>query len=65
MIVIKIYKIIICLRNPDDQKRIEDNKINITGIDALDMTPLLDIKPYMEKLDSKKGAGNGWADNGG
>jgi tRNA-Thr(GGU) m(6)t(6)A37 methyltransferase TsaA len=43
-------------------KRIVENKIYITGIDALDMTPLLDIKPYMEKLDCKKGAGNGWAD---
>ncbi len=42
-------------------KKIVENKVYITGIDAFDMTPLLDIKPYMEKLDCKAGAGNGWA----
>jgi tRNA-Thr(GGU) m(6)t(6)A37 methyltransferase TsaA len=44
-------------------KRIEENRIYITGIDAFDGTPLLDIKPYMEKLDCKTGSGNGWARN--
>jgi tRNA-Thr(GGU) m(6)t(6)A37 methyltransferase TsaA len=41
-------------------KKIVENKVYITGIDAFDKTPLLDIKPYMEKLDCKEGAGNGW-----
>ncbi|SRR6056297_731656 len=34
-------------------KYIEDNKIYITGIDAIDGTPILDIKPYYRSLDSK------------
>lgn len=34
-------------------KYIEDNKIYITGIDALNGTPILDIKPYYRSLDSK------------
>ncbi len=40
--------------------RIEENIIYTSGMDALDNTPLLDIKPYIENLDSKPGAGNGW-----
>lgn len=42
--------------------RIEKNIIYTSGLDALDNTPLLDIKPYIENLDSKLGAGNGWID---
>lgn len=42
-------------------KRVSENVVFISGIDAYDRTPLLDIKPYMEKLDCKPGAGNGWA----
>jgi tRNA-Thr(GGU) m(6)t(6)A37 methyltransferase TsaA len=34
-------------------KYIEGNKIHITGIDALDGTPILDVKPYYRSLDSK------------
>src|SRR6056297_302712 len=34
-------------------KYIEKNKIYITGIDAIDGTPILDIKPYYRSLDSK------------
>ena len=34
-------------------KYIEDNKIYISGIDAVDGTPILDIKPYYRSLDSK------------
>jgi len=37
-------------------KRIEDNRIYISGIDALDGTPLLDIKPYSVSLDAKADA---------
>jgi tRNA-Thr(GGU) m(6)t(6)A37 methyltransferase TsaA len=43
-------------------KKIVENEILISGIDAYDHTPLLDIKPYMEKLDCKIGSGNGWAE---
>jgi len=43
-------------------KSIEKNIIRISPIDALDGTPLLDIKPYIKDLDSKKDAGYGWLD---
>ena len=43
-------------------KRIEDNRLYISGIDVLDRTPLLDIKPYLKKLDAKEDADNGWSD---
>jgi tRNA-Thr(GGU) m(6)t(6)A37 methyltransferase TsaA len=41
-------------------KEIRDHQIHTSGIDAYDGTPVLDIKPYIESLDSKAGAGNGW-----
>lgn len=34
---------------------IERNKIRVTGLDALDKTPILDIKPYEEHFDSPAG----------
>ncbi|HMA59641.1 MAG TPA: ribonuclease HI [Halanaerobiales bacterium] len=34
-------------------KYIEDNKVYISGIDAVNGTPILDIKPYYRSLDSK------------
>ncbi len=40
----------------------ERNILHISGIDAFDNTPLLDIKPYILDLDSKKDANNGWVD---
>lgn len=43
-------------------KRISGNTIFISGIDALDGTPLLDLKPYISALDSKPDAGSGLAD---
>ena len=39
---------------------IEGSRLNISGIDTLDNTPLLDIKPYMRRLDIKEDANNGW-----
>lgn len=45
---------------------IEDNVITIGSPDMIDGTPLLDIKPYMEKFDVKENVRNGWyelADN--
>ncbi|MGB3944299.1 MAG: tRNA (N6-threonylcarbamoyladenosine(37)-N6)-methyltransferase TrmO [Methanothrix sp.] len=34
---------------------VEGNKITVTGLDALDGSPILDIKPYEEHFDSPKG----------
>lgn len=42
---------------------IEKNKIYFTGADMINGTPLIDIKPYVEDIDSVPGAGNGWMSN--
>lgn len=34
---------------------VQGNKITVTGLDALDGSPILDIKPYEEHFDSPKG----------
>ncbi len=44
-------------------KYIDENKIYITGIDAIDGTPILDIKPYYRSLDSKEESYNYNKDN--
>ena len=41
-------------------QRVEGNKIFIEGVDVLDGTPLLDIKPYIEKFDAVKKSCSGW-----
>ena len=43
--------------------RIEDNILFTSGLDVLDGTPLLDIKPYIRDLDSKEDANYGWLDD--
>jgi tRNA-Thr(GGU) m(6)t(6)A37 methyltransferase TsaA len=43
-------------------REVQDNVIYTDNIDAYDGTPLLDVKPYLEALDSRTGAGNGWID---
>jgi len=43
-------------------KEINGNEITISGIDTYNGTPLLDIKPYIQFLDSKEDANNGWFD---
>lgn len=40
--------------------RIKDNKVYISGIDALDNSPIIDIKPYIKELDIKSDANSGW-----
>jgi tRNA-Thr(GGU) m(6)t(6)A37 methyltransferase TsaA len=35
--------------------KIDRNRITVTGLDALDGTPILDIKPYEEHFDSPQG----------
>jgi len=41
-------------------KRITGNRIETSGLDVFDGTPLLDIKPYLRDLDSKPDADYGW-----
>jgi tRNA-Thr(GGU) m(6)t(6)A37 methyltransferase TsaA len=36
------------------------NILEVSEIDMLDKTPLLDIKPYVPKFDYRPDAGNGW-----
>ena len=38
----------------------ENNALHIKGVDILDMTPLLDIKPYMRGFDCFPDALDGW-----
>lgn len=39
---------------------IDDNNLEIQGVDVLDGTPLLDIKPYVPKFDSVEALSIGW-----
>jgi len=39
---------------------IEGNKLSVVGLDCLDGTPLLDIKPYFASTDSVPDAAVGW-----
>jgi tRNA-Thr(GGU) m(6)t(6)A37 methyltransferase TsaA len=41
-------------------QRIEGNKLEVVGLDCLDGTPLLDIKPYFASTDSIPDARVGW-----
>jgi len=43
--------------------RIEDNILYVSDIDILDGTPLLDIKPYIQRFDSRETAKSGWQDD--
>jgi len=36
------------------------NKLKVKGLDALEGTPLLDIKPYLPEIDSKTNVRIGW-----
>lgn len=40
--------------------KIEGNTLTVKGIDILDGTPLLDIKPYIEKFDAVENSVSGW-----
>lgn len=39
---------------------VTDNKLSVVGLDCLDGTPLLDIKPYFASTDSEPDAVVGW-----
>ena len=43
--------------------KIKDNKLYVKGLDAIDGTPVIDIKSYIKKLDMKKDAVSGWIEN--
>jgi tRNA-Thr(GGU) m(6)t(6)A37 methyltransferase TsaA len=40
----------------------EGNVLHLDGVDILDGTPLLDIKPYAARFDRIEGTRNGWQD---
>jgi len=39
---------------------VEGNRLTIQGVDVLDQTPLLDIKPYVPDFDERTGVSSGW-----
>ena len=39
------------------------NILEVSGIDILDHTPLIDIKPYIPRFDYIKNANNGWTED--
>jgi tRNA-Thr(GGU) m(6)t(6)A37 methyltransferase TsaA len=43
--------------------RREGNVLHLNGVDILDGTPLLDIKPYSARFDRIEGTRNGWQDS--
>lgn len=42
-------------------KGVRGNVLDIAGVDVLDGTPLLDIKPYIEQFDCRHSVKSGWA----
>lgn len=43
-------------------KGVEGNKLIISGVDMLNETPLLDIKPFFRQSDNREDAVSGWLD---
>ena len=44
---------------------VKGNVLEVRGVDILDGTPLLDIKPYVPAFDAFPGSRAGWLDQGG
>ncbi len=42
----------------------KNNKIIVKGLDAIEGTPIIDIKPYVKSLDVKDDASSGWLKKG-
>ena len=40
-----------------------ENILRVTGLEAIEGTPVIDIKPYIKKLDLKNDAISGWSEN--
>lgn len=45
--------------------RLDGNRLNVVGLDCIDGTPLIDIKPYFASTDSVPDANVGWHHPGG
>jgi len=43
-------------------KNIKDNKLYFTGVDMVNGTPLLDIKPFIKYFDNQENVISGWLD---
>lgn len=43
--------------------KVENNLLHIEGVDMVDGTPLLDIKPFFTKYDNRSDAMAGWLEN--
>ncbi len=41
-------------------RKVEGTRLEVVGLDCLDGTPLLDIKPYLPTTDAEPDAGMGW-----
>lgn len=41
----------------------QKNMLHIEDVDMLDGTPLIDIKPYIQRFDSRKNVRSGWQDS--
>ena len=41
----------------------KDNVLLVKGLDAIEGTPVFDIKPYIQKRDCKSQAVSGWIEN--
>jgi conserved hypothetical protein TIGR00104 len=42
---------------------VKGNQLRIQGVDILDGTPLLDIKPYVHQFDNREEVSSGWVDD--
>jgi tRNA (adenine37-N6)-methyltransferase len=42
---------------------VKNGVLEVGGVDVLDGTPLLDIKPYVKRFDLREDARSGWFDN--
>lgn len=42
-------------------QRVEGNVVHVKGLDVVDGTPLIDIKPYFGSIDPRPDASDGWA----
>jgi formylmethanofuran dehydrogenase subunit E len=38
----------------------QDNNLKVRGLDAIDGTPIIDIKPYVRKFDTRENVVSGW-----
>lgn len=41
----------------------KNNILKIKGLEAIEGTPVIDIKPYIKKIDQKKNVISGWTEN--